>query len=157
MCEYCGCQNVPAIAELTAEHDQIREVARELYDAAHRQDLPVARSVAQRLLRLLRPHTAIEERGLFPAMAQEFGDHVASLQGDHRRIEQALQGVASPEPAPEGWAAQVRAAVGELFDHILREQDGLFPATLTILTPQQWEDLDAVRRDVLPEPLLHNT
>jgi hemerythrin-like domain-containing protein len=158
MCEYCGCQDVPAIAEFTAEHDRIREVARDLYEAAQREDLPVARSIARRLLGLLLPHTAIEERGLFPAMASEFGDHVASLESDHRRIEQTLRDVASPGQVPEAWAAQLRAVVGELFDHILREQDGLFPATLTLLTPQQWEDLGAVRRAVVDEPLsINNT
>jgi hemerythrin-like domain-containing protein len=145
MCEYCGCQSVPAIAELTAEHDQIREVARELDTVAQRQDLPVATELAGRLLMLLAPHTAVEEQGLFRAMAGEFGAHVASLTDDHRRIEQVLGDVASGDPA-DGWPRRVRVAVGELFHHILREQDGLFPAALSVLTPQQWDHLDDLRQ-----------
>ena len=43
---------------------------------------------------------------------------------------------------------RVRAVVGELFHHILREQDGLFPASLSVLSPQQWDHLDEVRRAV---------
>src|SRR5690348_17613367 len=42
----------------------------------------------------------------------------------------------------------LRAAVGALFTHILREQDGLFPASLSVLRPQDWERLDAVRAEV---------
>jgi hemerythrin-like domain-containing protein len=147
MCEYCGCQSVPAIAELTAEHDQIREVARDLDAVAQRQDLPVAVELAGRLLTLLAPHTAVEERGLFPAMAGEFGAHVASLADDHRRIERVLGDLAAGDPA-DGWPLRVRAVVAELFDHILREQDGLFPAALSVLSTQQWEHLDEVRRSV---------
>jgi hemerythrin-like domain-containing protein len=148
MCEYCGCQSVPAIAELTAEHDQIREVARDLDAVARQDDLPVAAEVAGQLLNLLAPHTAVEEQGLFPAMAGEFDDHVASLADDHRRIEQVLGDVAAGDPA-EGWSLRVRAVVSELFDHILREQDGLFPASLSVLSPEQWDRLDEVRRTVL--------
>jgi hemerythrin-like domain-containing protein len=136
---------VPAIAELTAEHDQIREVARDLDAVAQRHDLPVAVELAGRLLTLLAPHTTVEEQGLFPAMAAEFGEHVASLQGDHRRIEQALGDLAAGDPA-DGWPLQVRALVSELFDHILREQDGLFPAALSVLTPQQWDRLAELRQ-----------
>lgn len=150
MCEYCGCQSVPAISELTAEHDQIREIAHELEVAARRADLPVARVVAQRLLDLLLAHTAVEERGLFPELAAEFGGHVDALTADHRRLEATLRELASTGPAPEGWPMRLRAATGELFDHILREQDGLFPAALSVLTPRQWDRVDAVRRDALP-------
>jgi hypothetical protein len=145
MCEYCGCQSVPAIAELTAEHDRIREVARDLDAVAQRHDLPVATELAGRLLTLLAPHTAVEEQGLFPAMAGEFGAHVTSLTDDHRRIEQVLGDLAAGDPT-DGWPLRVRAVVGELFDHILREQDGLFPAALSVLTPQQWDHLDGLRQ-----------
>lgn len=145
MCEYCGCQSVPAIAELTAEHDQIREVARDLDIAAQRNDLIAATELAARLLTLLVPHAVVEEQGLFPAMASEFSAYVTSLTGDHRLIERTLSDLATGDPA-DGWPLRVRVLVGELFDHILREQDGLFPAALSVLTPEQWDRLDGLRR-----------
>ncbi|MEO6701758.1 MAG: hemerythrin domain-containing protein [Jatrophihabitantaceae bacterium] len=148
MCEYCGCQNVPAIAALTAEHDGLRGVAREAADAARCGDRTAAAGAARRLLTLLHPHTEIEERALFPAMAGEFADHVASLQDDHRRIEATLTLLADPAAEAEGWAQDLEAALSELFTHILREQDGLFPSSLSVLTPADWDNLDEVRAQV---------
>jgi hemerythrin-like domain-containing protein len=147
VCEYCGCQDVPAIAALTEEHDEIRAVARDASKAAGRADHGAAADAAQRLLTLLRPHTEIEERGLFPAMAGEFADHVTSLADDHRRMDDVLAAVASGQPQPD-WADRLRQCLAELFAHILREQDGLFPAALSVLTPQQWDVLDKARSEV---------
>ena len=148
MCEYCGCQTIEAIAELTREHDELRTVAREATDAARTADRAAATRAAARLLTLLRPHTEIEERGLFPAMAREFDAHVASLRDDHRRLEDTLSGVVAG-PDDTGWPARLDAAVSELFGHILREQDGLFPASLSVLSAHDWDELDRIRAQVL--------
>jgi hypothetical protein len=148
VCEYCGCHNVPAIAALTAEHDELRAVAREATHAARSHDRAAAAAAAHGLLMLLAPHTEIEERALFPAMARDFAEHVASLLDDHHRIERTLAVVADPADDRASWVQDLSAAVAELFTHILREQDGLFPATLSVLTPADWEHLDQVRTQV---------
>lgn len=148
MCEYCGCQSVEAIAQLTREHDELRSLAREATDAARAVDRARAARAAAALLTLLRPHTEIEERGLFPAMAPDFGEHVASLRDDHRKLELTLAAVAAGTEVAD-WVALLEAAMADLFAHILREQDGLFPATLSVLTPSDWDALDDVRAQVL--------
>lgn len=145
MCEYCGCAEVPAIAALIAEHDEIRAVARDASRAARSGDRATAAAAAERLLSLLAPHTRIEEEGLFPVMAGEFADHVASLEADHDRIETALARAADPGCDDPDWAIALDAALADLFTHILREQDGLFPASLAVLRPADWETLDGVR------------
>lgn len=147
MCEYCGCQDVPAIAALTAEHDEIRAVARDAARAARANDRGAAAAAASKLLELLGPHTAIEERALFPAMAGEFADHVESLVADHHRIDVALAGIAGRYELTD-WVERLDAALAELFTHILREQDGLFPAALSVLTAEQWDALDEIRAEV---------
>jgi hemerythrin-like domain-containing protein len=152
MCEYCGCQEFAAIAQLTSEHDEIRAVARDASLASRADDRQAAAVAAARLLELLEPHTAVEERGLFAAMAGEFGEHVASLESDHRRIEAALEEIAAGPQLLLGWTKRLDAAVAELFEHILREQDGLFPAALSVLTPRQWDELDQVRVEVTARP-----
>jgi hypothetical protein len=74
MCEYCGCQAVTAIDELTREH------------------------------------------------------------------------IAGTEtPADPGWPHQLVETLDVLRDHILKEQDGVFPAALTTLSGADWDSVDAVR------------
>ena len=148
MCEYCGCQSIPAIAALIDEHDELRGIAREASSAARRGDRRAAAHAAAKLLKVLAPHNEIEERALMPAMAGEFADHVASLEQEHRHLNELLMGIADETADVPDWAQRLEDAVAELFTHILREQDGLFPATLSVLTPAQWDELDEVRAEV---------
>jgi hypothetical protein len=61
VCEYGGCQNVPAIAAVTAQHDELCAVARVATHAARSGDRAAASVTVRRLLMLLEPHTGVEE------------------------------------------------------------------------------------------------
>jgi hemerythrin-like domain-containing protein len=155
MCEYCGCQAVEAIAVLTAEHDAVVTVIGRVRTALESRDLREAARQAVRIAGLLEPHTVVEERGLFPALADDFPEQVDRLVDQHRRIEEALDGarpVAAGEPPAPGWSARLTEAIYLLREHILAEQDGVFPAALAFLSPQQWADVDAIRAGVTPRP-----
>jgi len=152
VCEYCGCQDIPAIATLTAEHEAIREVARVGQQAATASDHPAAVAAATRLKELLDPHSRIEELGLFPAMAGEFGEHTERLTAEHRALEAELTELIDSAAPVAGWEQRLTAALSELFEHILREQDGLFPATLSVMTPEQWDSLADVRAAIVDPP-----
>jgi hemerythrin-like domain-containing protein len=145
MCEYCGCQDIPAIAELTAEHDRLRGLSRDLMDACETCDLDVARGLATEMLRVLGPHTAVEEDGLFPALEAEYGNYVANLQTEHQRVHAALENLFFVAP-PASWPADTIAVLDLLFEHILKEQDGLFPAALATLDTKGWDGIIAARR-----------
>jgi hemerythrin-like domain-containing protein len=147
MCEYCGCQNIDVIADLTAEHDELRELGHALSKAADAGDLDAARPLAAAMRDLLGPHTAVEEGGLFPAMAGEYGAQLDGLTREHRSIDAALTELAAGSPGAE-WRASTRRALADLFDHILKEQDGVFPAALATLGTHDWEATAAVRRSV---------
>ena len=155
MCEYCGCQDVDVVAELTAEHDLLRELSRDLQAATVAGDLPHARVLADAMRTVLRPHTVVEERGLFPALAAEFPDQIAALQADHRTLDEALRQLADGDPSPE-WPTRTRAALVELFEHILKEQDGVFPAALATLSAADWASVAEVRRDAGSAKLINN-
>lgn len=144
MCEYCGCQDIEVIADLTAEHDRLRGLSRELRAAADADDLARARPVAAAMREVLTPHTRVEEQGLFPALAEQFGPQLDHLISEHRSIDAALERLAEPEPGSD-WQARTRAALAELFDHILKEQDGVFPAAAAMLGPGDWDTVAAVR------------
>jgi len=79
MCEYCGCQEVPAIALLTAEHDAVVALMAQATDAMAHGDADGAARVCKEILVVLGPHTTVEEQGLFPAMRNEFADQVEAL------------------------------------------------------------------------------
>ncbi|GAB1516875.1 hemerythrin domain-containing protein [Actinophytocola sp. KF-1] len=148
MCEYCGCQALDAIAELTREHDEVVALISHVRDAHTRGDVAGMAELAGRIAGVLGPHTAVEEQGLFPALAADFPDHVAGLTDEHRRIEAVLVEAASAVPADPAWPSRFIDALHLLREHILAEQDGVFPAALATLTTADWKTVDDVRERV---------
>ncbi|MGJ3558434.1 hemerythrin domain-containing protein [Streptomyces sp. INA 01156] len=81
---------------------------------------------------------------------------MATLEAEHRHVdavlEQAADGAVPGDPA---WPDRLMEAMELLRDHILKEQDGVFPAALAVLSTEQWATVDAVREEVggaLPRP-----
>ncbi len=125
--------------------------------ALHEGGLPAARPFVQQLVDLLVVHTAVEEEGLFPALAGGFGSHVRRLVEDHRAVDQVLQEVLAREGLAQvtGEDAAERRMSRRLVDgfyrmreHTLAEQDGAFPAALATLSPEQWSAVDEVGKKV---------
>ena len=152
MCEYCGCQDVAAIGELTREHERVVDLIA-LVRAAHRDgDMQRMGRLAQCIAELLVPHVQVEERGLFPPLEADFPDQMAELRREHRNIDTVLEescAVASWDPA---WAARLLGALDLLRWHILKEQDGVFPAALATLRTADWEAMNAVREQIGSRP-----
>ncbi|WP_327318803.1 hemerythrin domain-containing protein [Streptomyces sp. NBC_01235] len=146
MCEYCGCQSLASIDELTREHDEVVRLISHLRPA--RQDGDVARMArtAREITIVLGPHTQVEEHGLFPAMAVDFPEQIAALEAEHRRIEAVLAEAADgATPSDPTWPDRLIEAMALLRDHILKEQDGVFPAALANLGTEEWEAVERVR------------
>jgi len=148
MCEYCGCQAVPAIAELTREHDAVVALISQVRAAHGAGNVAAMAVLARRIAVILGPHTQVEEEGLFPALDDDFPDQVAALRAEHRRVEAVLDAAAAGVPAEPGWPDRFLTMVEMLREHILKEQDGVFPAALTGLRTADWEAVDAVRARV---------
>ncbi|MFI8859552.1 hemerythrin domain-containing protein [Streptomyces prasinus] len=156
MCEYCGCQSLAAIDELTREHDEVVRLISHLRPAHEAGDVPRMARVAREIAAVLGPHTRVEERGLFPAMAEDFPEQIAALEAEHRHVDDVLARAADGlTPGDPAWPDRLMEAVDMLRDHILKEQDGVFPAALATLSTEQWEAVDAVRSQeagALPRP-----
>jgi hemerythrin-like domain-containing protein len=148
VCDYCGCQALDAIAELTAEHILIVNLSGEARRALQAGDLDLAADRARAVAAVLEPHTVVEEGALFPAMAHDYGDHMSSLIGEHRLIEGVLAESVEMTPSDPAWPARLEHALWVLREHILKEEDGLFPAALAALDPTQWDTVGAVRARV---------
>lgn len=148
MCEYCGCQeSVRAIADLTAEHDLVVDLSGRAEVALAAGDRERAADLARQIAAVLVAHTAVEERGVFPPLAAEFPDHVEGLQEEHRAIEDVLGEAADGVPSDPGWDERLLDALAVLRAHVLKEQDGVFPAALSRLDPEDWDRVDDIRSE----------
>lgn len=152
MCQYCGCQAITEIERLTREHDDVVTMIGDVRAARDRGDVAGVAAVARRMALVLGPHTAVEEQALFPPLADEFPDHVANLVSEHRLIEAVLGEAGERIPADPTWPDRLTAALDMLREHILAEQDGVFPAALSRLGTDEWEAVQAVRDRVTPDP-----
>ncbi|MFD8005352.1 hemerythrin domain-containing protein [Streptomyces mirabilis] len=146
MCEYCGCESLASIDELTREHDEVVRLISHLRPARQDGDMDRMAQIAREITIVLDPHTQVEEHGLFPAMAVDFPEQIAALEAEHRRIEAVLAEAAdSTTPSDPTWPDRLIEAMGLLRDHILKEQDGIFPAALANLSTEEWEAVESVR------------
>jgi len=104
---------------------------------------------------VLDPHTEVEERGLFPALAADFPDQIAILEAEHQQIAEVLGEASSGLPEDPAWPDRLTAALALLRAHIHKEQDGVFPAALASLRTADWEAMEDIRARVgslLPSP-----
>jgi hemerythrin-like domain-containing protein len=150
MCEYCGCQALETIDELTVEHETVVTLISHVRDAHRQSDVARTAELAREIAAVLAPHTEVEEHGLFPALAGEFPDQIAALEAEHRRIEAVLGEAATGTPQDPAWPERLMETLALLREHILKEQDGVFPAALAFLDTEQWEAVEAVRARVGP-------
>ena len=138
MCFYCGCREIPLIADFIAEHEQVTDLGSELVTALRKPDLELARRLLTEVAERLRTHWLGEETGLFEAMRTDEGyrAYIDDLVQEHRDLHALLA------EADLGRAAdrdRVAEAMEELHHHIAKEEDGLFPASLTALSGEQWD------------------
>lgn len=148
MCEYCGCQQIATIAELTREHDAVVALVGQIKASLPDRRLDEVAESCQQILAILAPHTVVEEDGLFPEMTDEFPDHIEALCAEHREIEKVLGEAAEGFPDDPTWPDRLVAVLHLLREHILKEQDGVFPAALIALDANQWERIEAVRAQI---------
>jgi hemerythrin-like domain-containing protein len=152
MCNYCGCRAIEPIARLTAEHEQILVLSRQVVTALARDDHSTVAAALSRLRNVLDVHDAVEELAVYPAMEREpeFSDSVGRLFDEHDDLDQviteALRAVSTETPDRHDWDA-VRSALETLTEHIDHEKHGLFPAAAVCLDPADWERASAVRRE----------
>ncbi|MFB7515376.1 hemerythrin domain-containing protein [Streptomyces sp. NPDC056144] len=137
MCHYCGCRDIPLIKEFIAEHEAVTDLAGDAVRALDAGDRARAGVLVEKMAVLLLAHWAGEEGGLFAVMREneEYREYVDALAAEHRELAAFLARL-DLESAEQ--RAAFRKAVDELHEHIAKEEDGLFPASLTELTGEQW-------------------
>jgi len=135
VCSYCGCRANTLIARYSNEHEDIINAAGAVRRAVHAADAPALAEARARLQALLQPHTASEERSLFAELRrqEEFRETVDGLCAEHAELDALLAGVGPGDD--DGYAAFDRM----LRQHIDKEENGLFPASIIALDGAEWE------------------
>lgn len=154
--EECGCQALASIDAFSREHEQALALISDVRAARLVGDVAQQAYLACHIAAVLRPHTAAEELGLFPALVADFPDQIALLEAEHRKINaplaEAVRAAATgcPAPADDAWPNRLTRALGLLREHIFKEQDEVFPVALATLHSADWDAIDAVRAATTP-------
>jgi iron-sulfur cluster repair protein YtfE (RIC family) len=138
MCHYCGCRQIPLIRDYIAEHERATDLAGDTVRAIEHGDLETAQRSMTRMSAELTSHWQGEENGLFRIMRreQDYAEYIANLVLEHRQLADLLAAVDIADPRDQ---EKLRTAMAELLEHISKEEDGLFPASLTALTGRDWD------------------
>ena len=138
MCHYCGCRQMPLIRDYVAEHERATTLGGDAARALDHLRLDEARRLLGELLEELRSHWQGEENGIFAVMSKEpeYAAYIEPLVAEHRELAALLTTVDLSDPADR---ERVRAAVADLDEHISKEEDGLFPASLIALNGAEWD------------------
>jgi iron-sulfur cluster repair protein YtfE (RIC family) len=138
VCHYCGCRELPLIKEFIAEHESVTDLAGAAVRALQQDDQATAGSLVRRMGTELRAHWQGEEQGLFAVMREdeEYRAYIDALVCEHRELAAFLTALDLRDAQQREAFAR---AVEELHHHIAKEEDGLFPASLTALSGEQWD------------------
>src|ERR1035441_8033565 len=112
MCEYCGCQALATIEELTREHDLVVNLMGEVRTAHAGADTVRMAELARQIAIVLGPHTEVEEHGLFPALTADFPEHIAALEAEHRCVEAVLADASAGYTGRSGLAGPAHRDAG---------------------------------------------
>lgn len=140
---------MPLLRDYIGEHERALNFAGEAIRALDRGDPRRAGELLADMAQELQTHWRGEENGLFAVMAVDdlFAAHIEPLVGEHRELDALLKSVDISDPDDQ---ARIRAAIAELYEHISKEEDGLFPAALTSLDGEQWDAAIAGWRNAHP-------
>ena len=149
MCHYCGCRDMRLLRDYIAEHERATNLGGDAVRAMDRGEYEQAKELLAATGTELRSHWQGEENGIFAVMGREelYAEHIGPLVQEHRELEQLLQ---TMDLASGDDRDRVRKAVFDLHEHIAKEEDGLFPASLTALSGAEWDEAMAAWQDAHP-------
>jgi hemerythrin-like domain-containing protein len=145
MCEHCGCRGVPPIAELMDEHLALLELSGEVRRHLVAGDRSAARRSLEEAGRLLDRHVSREEAGVFTALKDQgdFVEAVEDLEAEHVTFDRQL---AALDESTADFADSVERLLGELAEHIDKENLGIFPVAVVTLGAAGWETIGRAHR-----------
>lgn len=149
VCHYCGCRQIPLIRDYIAEHDRVLEHGDRALRAISAGELEAAADQVQRMQVELQAHWQGEENGVFAILQTEepYREHIEPLVAEHRELDALLGRLDLTRREDQ---ALLREQVEALKIHISKEEDGIFPATLTELSGPEWDRAIAAWQEAHP-------
>ncbi|EGD56280.1 hemerythrin domain-containing protein [Gordonia neofelifaecis] len=130
---------MPLLRDYTAEHETAVNLADDAVRSLDLGDIPRATASAAELAEELRSHWRGEEDGLFAQLlvsGDEFAPYIDPLIAEHRVLDEFLRTMDLATPADQ---QRFRTQMFDLYAHIAKEEDALFPASVTTLDGPQWD------------------
>ena len=139
MCHYCGCRQIPLIRDYIAEHERATDLGGNAVRALDAGDFATVRRCLAEMATELTAHWQGEENGLFRVMQREpeYVDYITPLIEEHRELAELLATVDVTNPNDQ---QRIRVVVPDLLEHISKEEDGLFPASLVSISGRDWDE-----------------
>jgi iron-sulfur cluster repair protein YtfE (RIC family) len=153
MCHYCGCRQIPLIRDYIAEHERVLDLGGDAVRAIDRGAIDTARRCVEAMAAELTSHWQGEENGLFAVMQRDelYSAYIAPLIEEHRELAILLAGLDLSDADDQ---RRFKVAVVELHEHISKEEDGLFPASLTALSGAEWDAAMEAWQQAHPDQLM---
>ncbi|MEO7235159.1 MAG: hemerythrin domain-containing protein [Lapillicoccus sp.] len=141
---------MPLLRDYIAEHERAVNLGGAAVRALDAGDPSRARELLAAMAEELASHWRGEEGGLFAVMEKDelFAEHIAPLVREHRELAGLLE---SADLSDLDDQDRVRHAVDDLHEHIAKEEDGLFPASLTALAGDEWDAAMAAWQQAHPD------
>ncbi len=143
---------LPAIEELTREHDHLLELVGRLRRLAEADDHDGVRNLLDHeFAPLLGRHAHKEEHGVFRALrsTRRVDDRLDELTGEHRTIEALVEEV---HRGRSGWQHALGRLADDLSSHVMDEEVDLFPSAMYELDDAQWEAVADVHTSATTPP-----
>ncbi|MDO5628731.1 MAG: hemerythrin domain-containing protein [Mobilicoccus sp.] len=152
MCQYCGCHEITAVGDLMDDHFEIRNLCSHIRDAAAAGRLEELVGYVRELQRRFTVHNAVEENGLYLAMTrfEEYEAQAGELYDEHDALDGWIDALLAEADAGRTTSLDVGPLLAELdllYEHINREENGLFPAAAVILDADDWARCERLRAD----------
>jgi hemerythrin superfamily protein len=119
-----------ALELLTNDHNDVRQMFRELQEAQRSGDLALTSEVRDAICREITVHTEIEERVFYPAVRQRGGECARLVEEgieEHREADRLVGAIAGVDPTDGAFADTMRELIEAVSHHASEEETELFP------------------------------
>lgn len=152
MCQYCGCHEITTVGALMDDHFEIRNLCSHIREAVQARRPAEAARLVRELRRTFTVHNAVEENGLYLAMTrfEEYEAQAGDLYDEHDALDEIIDGIVAEDDAGRIDGVDFAPLLAELevlYEHINREENGLFPAAAVILDQEDWDRCERLRTE----------